>query len=347
MPKPTPEELLLKQKKRNLLITTNRILSGVSFKTVKVWTDAYKLMGRDTVDDRPIIFKELKAFLDNLMVEIDRKVSPTHISDSTINKKVTEHLEQDKVVTFIGNKDVGKSSVVNVVKELFPQESTAIVKNGDNGDIKTYNYGYIKSPNESKNFFPYWFQRKCIVEAVDNTVKYKKRGQLILAGTGTGKTFIAGGYIRRLLDINFTENLTYGPVHYLYITRATIVEQTKRVFRKNFNITMADGVEVLNIEQLRSRAGKMWVDEKMEIVDGEETYYWTWRKNIHPPILILDECQSVKNIDSTQSKIIQAYADLPGVRSFVMFLSATPFLRVTESKAFVLNCHIEDNELSV
>lgn len=349
MPKPTPEELLIKQKKKTLLVLSNKILSGISFKTVKTFTDAYKLLGRDTIDNRPIVFKEIKAILDDLAAKIDKPTdapipdlverSGASISSSAIEPSTTT--EQDI------NKGLSTRLITVPTQQPVIAATKVEEKPAQKDDIKTYNYGYVKSPNESPKFFPYYFQKKAIVELFDGVVKHNKRGQLLLAGTGLGKTYILGGVIRRLLDIKFTEDKTYGPVHYLYVTKATVVEQTKKVFKKNFNITMNDAVEVLNIEQLRSRAGTMWVEEHMSIVDGEEVYDWKWRKNIQPPVLILDECQVIKNVGSTQSKIIQAYADLPGKNTYTIFMSATPFLRVTESKGFVLNCHMEDKEFSV
>ena len=166
---------------------------------------------------------------------------------------------------------------------------------------------------------------------------------MLLASTGTGKTFIAGAVIRRLEDIDFCRGKSFGVVKYLFVTRATIVEQTERVLKNFFSLDIKDGVEVVNIEQLRARAGKQWIDEEVYIEDGEEKTRFKWKEMLHPPVIILDECQGVKNNTSTQSKILQAYAELNSSMSHIIFMSATPFCKVEEAKTFVLNTHIEVN----
>jgi hypothetical protein len=162
-----------------------------------------------------------------------------------------------------------------------------------------------------------------------------KKAVMILASTGTGKTFVAGAILRRLLDRNFAEGKTWGHVQFIYVTRSTVVEQTKRVFHNYFGINTATEVEVINIEQLRSRAGEMWVNRKLTIENGEEVEKWEWKKLINPCVLMLDECQAVKNETSTQHKILCAYSAIE-TPTTQFFISATPFTRVSEAKAFAI-----------
>lgn len=160
-----------------------------------------------------------------------------------------------------------------------------------------------------------------------------KKAQLLLSSTGTGKTFMVGALIRRLVDRDFAKNKSFGHVKYLYVTRATIVEQTERVFANYFNLTIRDGVEVLNIEQLRSRAGQIWIKEEVIIQGGKEQTTYKWRPMMNPVVIIWDECQALKNDDSIQHQIALAFSELP-CETYQIFVSATPFTRVSEAKCF-------------
>lgn len=162
-----------------------------------------------------------------------------------------------------------------------------------------------------------------------------KRAQLILSSTGTGKTYMVGGICRRLVDMKFADDHTLGATKYLYVTRSTIVEQTKRVFEKHFKLSLLDGVEILNIEQLRSRAGAQWVKERMEIIGGTETYFWEWRKLLNPVVVFWDECQALKNEGTVQHQIASAFNDI-ATPTWQFFISATPFTRVSEAKCFAV-----------
>lgn len=162
-----------------------------------------------------------------------------------------------------------------------------------------------------------------------------KKAQLLLSSTGTGKTFICGALIRRLVDRDFAKNKSFGHVKYLYVTRATIVEQTERVFEKYFGLTIRDGVEILNIEQLRSRAGQIWIKEEVTIQAGKEVVTYKWRPMMNPVVVIWDECQALKNDDSIQHQIALAFSELP-CEAYQVFVSATPFTRVSEAKCFAV-----------
>jgi len=162
-----------------------------------------------------------------------------------------------------------------------------------------------------------------------------KRGQLLLSSTGTGKTFIAGALVRRLKDKDFAKNKSFGHVQYLYVTRATIVEQTERVFANYFGLTIRDGVEILNIEQLRSRAGAVWIKEEVVIVQGKEQTIYKWRPMMNPVVILWDECQALKNEDSIQHQIALAFSELQ-CETYQVFISATPFTRVSEAKCFAV-----------
>jgi len=77
------------------------------------------------------------------------------------------------------------------------------------------------------------------------------------------------------------------------------------------------------------------------IVDGNETYEWRWKKLMHPWLIIFDECHSLKNEDSSQSQIAQAFNNLPIGAAKQIFMSATPFTRISDTKCFTVACRAE------
>ena len=90
----------------------------------------------------------------------------------------------------------------------------------------------------------------------------------MLAGTGTGKTFIIADLMRMLWDIQWHEGKTFSHIPLLYVTKNTILEQTNRVFKKWYNLKPNIDFDVINIEMLRSTAGQYWVKEEKYIERG-------------------------------------------------------------------------------
>jgi hypothetical protein len=320
----------------------NVITSAFNFKKITTWSDvyAYEGLSSSTITSKgnaslPVKFPELRAYLESLNPEFTvvplvqqppAASTPTSSSSPTIPSAPS-----------LTTPSIAPPSASTSVKEEAKEEPIV----DDNEFNAANNYGLHESPNEPPKTKLFWFQKLAIARLWKSTIIHKHRGALLLAGTGTGKTFMVGGYLRRLLDIKYASGKSFGPTAYLYITRATVVEQTKRVFSKYFNIGIKDGVEVLNIEQLRSKAGEFWIDEKVVVIDGEEHISYTWRPMLHPVVMIVDECQSVKNEGSTQSKIVTSYSQLPVHDTICVFVSATPFTKVAEAKSFVINCHYE------
>ncbi len=58
--------------------------------------------------------------------------------------------------------------------------------------------------------------------------------------------------------------------------------------------------------------------------------------------MVWDECQTLKNEDSDQSKRAQAYNNLDG-EYYQIFSSATPFTRVCEAKCFAVSTRLQYN----
>lgn len=196
-------------------------------------------------------------------------------------------------------------------------------------------------PCEREKAFLFWFQKLAAKRILDGIRTHRRYCQLLIAGTGYGKTYMFGAVLARLVEQGFHKHQgAFTPWPYVVVTKSSVVEQTERVMRKQFGLKVPEEVLVINIEQLRSEFGKRFVVKKLKIDQGREYEKWEWRDPLKPIVLILDESQGVKNEDSMQSQIFQALNDiLPEERIYpiyLVFVSATPYTRVSEAKCFAV-----------
>lgn len=218
-------------------------------------------------------------------------------------------------------------------------------------DVKSV---YDKHPLDSLNWLPplnpkqkaklYPFQTKAAKDIIYRLVIEDKRGLYLRASVGVGKTFIFGQALRWLYDTNFFETCM-SPWPVLIVTKASIVEQTRRVMADDFGLDTVRQVSVINYDALRSSQGLDTMLEKgYKVVGGERYPVFKWRPFMHPRLFIVDEAQAAKNEDSQQSEIINAIASIveqpPIVRVKVIFSSATPFTKVSEAKYACVNMGI-------
>lgn len=341
----TPLEKEQKKKRDNLKILHNRITSAFSFKEIKTWSDVNKFTPVPHTHTGNIDFPQLKEFLEQQKQQLEKELNNDSVTQS---KPINGHNEPSvpsaaptSETVDLPKTEVNPGTSDNEVHLVVVDKQPAVAARAEPDGLKK-DYGLHKSPNETVELF--WFQKKAVKEAWDKITKEKKRAILVLSSTGTGKTFMAGALCRRLEDILFYEGKTFAPVPYLYVTRASIVEQTERVFQRCFKL-FARELEILNIEQLRSRAGQMWVKEKMEIRSGIEHYWWEWKPHIYPIVIFWDECQALKNEGSIQHEIAAAYNDLDTEDTVQVFISATPFTRVCEAKCFAVATHKDISHL--
>ena len=206
----------------------------------------------------------------------------------------------------------------------------------------------LELPELEKNpkVIPFGFQIRKAKELVRNLHVHKHRANLLLAGTGFGKTYILSAVIAALKRVGYFDDCrSMWPV--LYVTKASIVEQTVRVLSEQFGVD-EETCMVTNIEQLRAKLGKMFIHEQTCVVSGQEHTIFTWRPRNIPRLVIWDESQILKNVDSTQSRIAQALNDITELSHGVeankvtqIFSSATPFMRVCEAKCFCVATRAE------
>lgn len=193
-------------------------------------------------------------------------------------------------------------------------------------------------PEEIKTDFTLFnFQKKAVKHMWNILFGQKQPACILQAGVGTGKTFMVGRLARGIIDSGYLEK-TLSPWPILYVTKATIVEQTERVLRDKFGIDTVSEVIITNYDQLRAKLGSWMIKKEVVVKGGEEQVILKWKPRIHPLIILWDECQSLKNESSEQSKIGQAFNDLlkdnPDIKQ--VFFSATLGTCVAEFKCIAV-----------
>jgi len=174
----------------------------------------------------------------------------------------------------------------------------------------------------------------------------KRRAYLLRASVGVGKTFIYGQFLRWVFDApSQPMKGCISPWPALIITKASIVEQTRRVLVNLFGLDGLRQVSVINYDALRSTKGlETMIEECKTVKGGEIIKYFKWRPYLRPRIVIVDESQCAKNKDSQQAEIIAALSEVEdeaaGNLIKVVFSSATPFTTVEEARYFCINAAI-------
>jgi len=370
----TDKELKAKQQveKRQRLVVkgiVNRLISRFSLREVVTWSDAYRMTGYDEVwiKSQPnsttnITIGELRAYCKQLQENLENQIRSTYNEPKADEPTAVKSVTQPVPEVNSGGIKVDKSAGEDLLKEDICTTHTKELSLDESGFNNSSDYGLPVNPaleevfKKSKSFL-FWFQKKCSKEALDkifgfdisrakdvdeltrlindpSVIKHPKRAVLIIASAGSGKTFIQWCIDRYLYDTKWADTRTWGHIKRLAITRNSVVEQTKRVGRDRFGIDPVVETEVINIEKLRTRAGQLWLKENRTIVDGEEVVKWEWKPIINPAVLEIDECQAVKNPDSIQTEIITAYSKLENTCQ--VYISATPFARVSEARAFAI-----------
>lgn len=323
---PAPKEKLTPQQKEDKKIRDQ--FNYIVNRTKGAWSFGHIKTNRDLADffewppakgasefwlSHPLDFKAVKDFIEDRRIEMETYI----FLKNNPPLLIPESEEEIKCVTL--------EVVTN--KELIPtpEEDESI-----NVDLP---------PCARDKSFLYWFQKKATLAILQAQQIARKRAYYLIAATGLGKTFIVGAYLARLVESKWIEGKSYTPWPYIYVTKANVVEQTQRVLKKYFGLTEED-VLVIGIDQLRSEFGKRFVRQEITVEDGIESLNWKWRNNIHPLVVIWDEAHSLKNAGSQQSQIAQSYNNIEDENIFQVFVSATPYVRVSEAKCFCVASRI-------
>ena len=208
------------------------------------------------------------------------------------------------------------------------------------------NTGWIlneRNPNQKAILYP--AQVKAAKDLAYRLFIENRRGVLLRASVGVGKTFMYGQLIRWAYDSPtqpIKDSISLWPV--LVITKASVVEQTRRVMANQFGLDTIRQVTVLHYDALRSSTGLELMIELKKVIRGGEYYEeFHWRPFVRPRLIIIDECQAAKNESSQQSEIIQSLDDIAQdtINPIkIVASSATPFTRISEAKYFCINAGI-------
>ena len=173
------------------------------------------------------------------------------------------------------------------------------------------------------------FQRTAALELADKLLK--ERGALLQAGTGVGKTYITAQALKQVIPTLLEREAPDTPFPVLWIGPAATMIQTQRVL-KSYGI--AQYVMTLSYSALTSpkTGGAMFYQTRTEVTYGQEQIVYDWRECMLPRLVVFDECQALKNEESTRTAIARGLPD--SVKR--LFISATPYQRVCEARTVMV-----------
>ena len=150
-------------------------------------------------------------------------------------------------------------------------------------------------------------------------------GVILIAPTGTGKTYALAATLKYAQDESFLPSATTKLCSVMWLTKKNIKVQSGRVLRdfgvKHFWVEAYDS--------MRASLGEHFIDWIKHLEYGTLAEKPVWRTEDIPDIMICDECQALKNENSQQSLVVKAFIEQGGL---VIFASATPFVIVQEAK---------------
>jgi len=324
-PQLSPEEKADKRLRDQIRYLDNKVKGAWSWGHLVTFQDLYNLYEWQLVDgctqshlDTKLTFQDIKDFLEDRRIEAECYIWLKHNPPFNIP-------ELDKMIDQVVESKIANLSLVpaNQLGDVPPIKAEVEVRRWE------------LEPCPLDKSFLYWFQKKAVYQLLNNIRKLNHRADLLIAATGSGKTYIVGALLARLYHSKWHEGRTLTPWPYVYVTKASVVEQTQRVLKRHFGLTENE-VLVINIDQLRSHFGTRFVKPEITVEDCVESCKWIWRPHVFPVVIVWDECQALKNHWSQQSEIAQSYNDIPTENTYQLFVSATPFVRVSEAKCFVV-----------
>lgn len=253
--------------------------------------------------------------------------------DLEIYHKQIEQLIKEKYVSkrFLKEPEAVERTIL---EELSIRENALVKTENDN---QRENSSWIeKYPDQKVDLITDLCNQPLAAKTLWDNLSIKDyRGQLLLAPPGIGKTYILASVIKNFIKQGWIKKLgNLSPWPIVYVTKATIVEQTESVLRDKFGIDVVNTVHVINIELLRTKFGKNFVKDVVKVKNGEPFIDYEWNSWLAACLWIWDECQGLARQDSTQSKIANALNNVTDKIIYQIDASATPFSRVIETKHF-------------
>lgn len=207
--------------------------------------------------------------------------------------------------------------------------------------------GVLKEGLETYGSFTLKGEQQSTVNAIWSAFEAEDQRERISAGlniarTGAGKTVIGCALVARWMKQRFASYTGRGaPV--VIITKKSIKQTWRRHLTKmGLGDFLDDKILVMTYSELTSTYFKRFM---FEIVENEgfadEKVVWVAIPFSLPAFVVVDESQCVNRPTSRRAKFVAAWADCPTV-NFV-FMSATPFVTINDTKNFCCAAKVEWN----
>lgn len=156
-------------------------------------------------------------------------------------------------------------------------------------------------------------------------------------GTGSGKSFAAGGLICKCIADNLHKipGVPFDiPYRYLIVTRKTVVETYKR-YLEEFGLGHLIGTTIIvtSYSQLSARYGELFGKEVYD--PYKETTEIKINELLAPYLIIWDECHALNNPDTKQTRFSLAMQKIKNP-PYQWFMSATFATTVNNIRTFVI-----------
>ncbi|HTH22921.1 MAG TPA: DEAD/DEAH box helicase family protein [Nitrososphaeraceae archaeon] len=309
-----------------------KILADVALKKIKKWRDVAIALSLEadffgTESNRPAIWKLVKKVLNDREQTLEREPAPN---------------ECRALIKWTGDRGPIQSPTPSKEQEAHVrvEEPIHLPPYEEPEDI------ILPEPAIKIRAKLIKFQDKAARQLWKKLMLEGKPSTILQAAVGLGKTFMLGRLIRAIIDSGYLDGKTVSPWPIMYVTKPSVIEQTKRVLVKFFGIDIVTKCHVTSYDQLRATFGSQFIKVETVVKAGEAHLVYRFLPNVHPCIFIWDECHSLKNEDSQQHKIGAAVNNIDpnsyfGKHVKQIFTSATLCTSVAEAKCMVVSTRME------
>lgn len=330
-------------------------ISKLAFGSKKTYKDMAFAFGQQVHDmnigSRFVNGKDLKAFrLSKEKIIYDKYKSRRFIPQFTVERTDIPK-DTDSNGEIRGTAEIITENIIaegHRAEPIVGIERVETIKSSEQSSNRLHSSWVSKYPDQKAELITDVCNQPLAASTLWSNFEEGKRGQWLLAPAGIGKTYILGSFIKNFIEKGWIKKCNcISPMPIVYVTKASIVLQTRDVLKNDFNIDVANTVHVVNIELLRSSFGKLFVKETLTIKAGVEHYEFKWNPYMHPLLIIWDECQQLARDMAQQTKIACAFNEIPQLYNVPVFqigASATPMSRVCEGKHFACSTGMKWND---